>query len=862
MHGDITRSTFDPALERTAVRQQQGRVLLDAEWNEQRDIELHDVRTARADIVGDAAAPVGDDGFEVTANGAGDGLDVSAGRFYVDGIRCVNHDGGPVPDLPTAAGRYLVYLDVWERPITAIEDPSIREVALGGPDTAIRTELMARVRLLPVGSGGPVPDCTTAFAEWDTLLAGATGTLEVRVDTSAAPADPCLVPESAGYRGLQNLLYRFEIQDGNLDLTAPGGVGAGTPTFKWAQHNASVVASWGAPSGLEIEVDRLGPGGADGFSMGRWLEISVDDHDLDDRPGRLAKVDTIVENKIELEAQAGLAAELSAMYDVDQHPRVRRWDSDGALDLEAGNWIDVDNGIQIRFAAGASWRPGDFWIVPARTAVLPGTGDRHIEWPVDALGDPVPVRAHGKHHQYARLAIADFDGSTWTVPSDCRSFFAPLADLVTFDLRGGDGQHAPSGHWLPRPLTVGVSRGLHAVADRTVRFVASGGGELSVTEPSEDGVVGSAAASVTIDTDAEGLAQVWWRLGPGPVPEEPGDRYQPAAAQTVVAELLDDGGQAQHQQLRIHATPVDLFTLVAAGGDGQIGYPGETLELALRARVTAGLRPAAGRRVAFEVLSRMLDGEALDEFRGGSLHATAGLVTADPWPGGSRTVRAVVETDADGVAQVQWILGTEVGLPVQRVTATLLDADGGPTAHQTLFSAHLAVADEILWEPCDRLAKLVDPELDRHTVQEALDLFCDLLVGGEARVLIAGGDRPPVHVTTVVSVPDLDGVEVGLTQSFPSVPAIALRSALEVHTLGDEGPAPPIVTLKGKVSASSTEGGTRVRWHLEDDSRAWLANEIATRAIDQMVLRVTLRPALLGRPGLLTDWSGGFRVRA
>lgn len=50
----------------------------------------------------------------------------------------------PVPALegeaPIAAGTYLAYLDVWHRLITVLEDASVREVALGGPDTTTRTK--------------------------------------------------------------------------------------------------------------------------------------------------------------------------------------------------------------------------------------------------------------------------------------------------------------------------------------------------------------------------------------------------------------------------------------------------------------------------------------------------------------------------------------------------------------------------------------------------------------------------------------------------------------------------------------------------------------------------------------------------
>ncbi|MBT3222635.1 MAG: hypothetical protein HN348_26465, partial [Proteobacteria bacterium] len=83
-------------------------------------------------------------------------LSLSAGRFYVRGACCQNDRQVPLdnqrdlPDtpLPKKDGVYLAYLDAWERVLTASHDPQLREVALGGPDTAVRTQRIAQVRLL------------------------------------------------------------------------------------------------------------------------------------------------------------------------------------------------------------------------------------------------------------------------------------------------------------------------------------------------------------------------------------------------------------------------------------------------------------------------------------------------------------------------------------------------------------------------------------------------------------------------------------------------------------------------------------------------------------------------------------------
>ena len=56
MKGDFTRWTFDPQKRFSQVLMQQGRVQLDADWNEQTSILLHYLRTLAAHIIGRACA--------------------------------------------------------------------------------------------------------------------------------------------------------------------------------------------------------------------------------------------------------------------------------------------------------------------------------------------------------------------------------------------------------------------------------------------------------------------------------------------------------------------------------------------------------------------------------------------------------------------------------------------------------------------------------------------------------------------------------------------------------------------------------------------------------------------------------------
>lgn len=63
MNGDFSRDTFHPAHRYARVLMQQGRVLLDADWNEQTSILLHQLRTLARDLMGAHAGP--GDGFRI-----------------------------------------------------------------------------------------------------------------------------------------------------------------------------------------------------------------------------------------------------------------------------------------------------------------------------------------------------------------------------------------------------------------------------------------------------------------------------------------------------------------------------------------------------------------------------------------------------------------------------------------------------------------------------------------------------------------------------------------------------------------------------------------------------------------------------
>jgi len=583
--------------------------------------------------------------------------------MYVGGTLCENEHITPYgrqPHLPAppmigGGGAYLVYLDVWQRHITALEDDAIREKALNGVDTATRAQTLWQVRWL--STPGPV-GCLMPLAAYEAATATPTGTMAARVQPGGSANGPCVVPSTAGYRRLENQLYRVEVHDsGNL----------GTATFKWSRENGTVVARWESQNVDQITISSAGRDTFLGFGTGDWVELTDDENDLLGQSGTLVRLLSVSDNILTLETAT--ATGTTDMTDFHTRPKVRRWDSPGALQPADSDWFDLEDGVQVRLGSG-SFRCGDYWLIPARQ----NTGD--IEWPVDdSSGDPVLCAPAGIEHSYCRLAVATHDGSAWTAIDDCRPLFPPLTELVQMFYVSGDGQEALPDTELDRALQVGVSNGRHPVAGARVRFQRIAGDGV-LLPGSDDEESGSASERVVI-TGPDGIAECRWRLG---APSGP-------RTHSVEAVLLDAAADPEHLPIRFTARlslashvyydgdpcPVlaDAYTvqdaidtlagqaaITAWQGDGQKADPGTPLPLPLEVMVASACGPVADALVRFTPAA------------GGRVGETAADLAAAT-PGAP----AEVTTGPAGVAGVSWQLDPDPDLDCQRLEAELISAD-------------------------------------------------------------------------------------------------------------------------------------------------------------------------------------------
>ena len=443
MRGDFSRQTFDPARHYNGVLQQQGRVQLDADWNEAEAIALYRDQTTARDVIGLTGAPRVEPGFRITATGAN--LQIARGHFYLDGILCENEQDVLIsaqPDLPGAAlpdtdGVYLAYLEVWERHVGPAEAPELREKALGGVDTTTRSQTVCQVKLLSLPTTGAAATCAGVMPEWTALLAQADpspaqiGRMRARTSPEGVTSDPaCVLPPSAGFKGLENQLYRVEIHRGG---------DRGAASFKWSRENGSVATPIKNINGLELDVEEVNKDDKLAFSAQQWVEIMDASLDLRQQRGELFQVANVEGARRRITLAGGPLPAL----DPQRARTLRRWEQAGALasadgvGLDAADWITLEDGIQVRFEPGI-YKTGDYWLIPARSAVSIETG--HIEWPQDNTVDPpVPGASapHGNKHHFARLGVFQRQGGNWSAlagAGDCRIVFPPLTQLTAGDV--------------------------------------------------------------------------------------------------------------------------------------------------------------------------------------------------------------------------------------------------------------------------------------------------------------------------------------------------------------------------------------------------------------------------------------------
>ncbi|MFF5923308.1 DUF6519 domain-containing protein [Streptomyces flavochromogenes] len=802
MQGDFSRWTFAPQEAYRSVLLQQGRVLLDADWNEHAAITAHHDEVRTTDLVGPSGGPLSGAGFAIVdAEGERpratlwEDLRITQGRYYVEGmvveapsapkpggsdeaapfvgwpldhqphVRAIADDM-PFPD-PGENGRYVALLDVWTHLVTADEQPALLEPALGGPDTTNRAQTVWQVRLqeLPEGTAHEALHEHGHFRATPRTMAAA-------LRQAPRDLDPCQVnPASGGYLGLENQLYRVQIHESGA-----------TPTFLWSRENGSVVAALtaiadGADSDADdmtvLTLDREGRDEELSIRKDNIVEVTSVDLQMRRQPGFLATAGAPQGLLLPVRWTGPAPASLAAL---GRTPLVRRWEGI----LPVGEQLqDLEDGIQVRFPGGGTLSSGDHWLIPARTTrQVYGQSTRagSIDWP-EGDGQGTPRIPHGPLPRTTPLAVLTREDTGWSLESDCRRLFPALTAMTTLDLAGGDGQQALPGTPLPQAVRV-IARNGGLPLSGLVRF-STQGGRLTGSE----GVDGE---DVDEPTGSGGVAEVTWTLDPHGPPTQMlwatllDHQGAPTGAPLVVTAGLSTASQVAwvppsdceglpqpptvQNALHRLATRRELRLL---GGDGQhLGPQDIVLPRAVRAVVDSGCGPVEGA----VVVATGTNG--------------ARVAKADDGPPPATLPADSTETDDDTTGEkgtVAFWWQPAPGADSDTLQLQLSDGTGTPLTVTAQKISERADASQVAWIPPSQC------DLQNPTVKDALDL---LAKRSQLRVIEGDGQLPGLLPMPLLK--PVRAVLENLCGPVPNVKVIATASsrALVARKTGSTPPNP------------------------------------------------------------------------
>jgi hypothetical protein len=483
MSSDKSRSPSDRYYDYTGVVSQQGRVIVDRDFNALQNIIDSRVEADALDIIGPCGTP--DDGFAISLIQAsppsvlhspptGHSLDflIAPGTMYVGGQRVVfppRPAGHPItysyfdqPDWisPTEPASFqfsateLVYLHLWELEVSAVEDPDLLDAALGGVDTTQRLRLLRRVRRRQISSA----DCTAAWqqltAAWlaggqfldpQSLALLPQAKLQVSFVQAAGFVDPCDPVATGGYLGAENQLIRVQIA-----LSDPSNPASGRVVV-WGYDNSSFMYRVAAvkSSGTMLQLTRDPPDAFHIPGTGQVVEILRTAVILETDPDttdplhqrsitRCVAEPTGVLAKLARPygpAQSGdptnylvLDQPLPDEYLSDPNPLfVRVWQAELPIGAAGGTVELVDpatqttTGIDVTISVpqNEALWPGSYWLI----AVRPSTPQ--AAYPERLLIAPQPP--DGPRQWACPLAVIDWRRA---VVTDCRCLFDNLVELT------------------------------------------------------------------------------------------------------------------------------------------------------------------------------------------------------------------------------------------------------------------------------------------------------------------------------------------------------------------------------------------------------------------------------------------------
>ena len=253
MKGSISRFSYHPKARYSNVAQVQGGMVTDADLTEAgqlhqaRDEALGAVTVHSGTPAADGAVLI-DDGIPalvegwIIAEGKQGALRGASGNPPANALSLFT-DQADLPLGPEPGnGRALLYADLWERPIFALQDTYLADPGLHGAETTYRTRTMTQLKSLPLLG----PDALDKAQEMLRVGAGpfaGIGTARATVtpkstEIAVDDCDPCADQINAE-QALPNALFRLEVISVQDDAQGKPI----TAQLAWSMENAAAIES-------------------------------------------------------------------------------------------------------------------------------------------------------------------------------------------------------------------------------------------------------------------------------------------------------------------------------------------------------------------------------------------------------------------------------------------------------------------------------------------------------------------------------------------------------------------------------------------------------------------------------------------
>lgn len=449
MKGDFSRFDFDSKTNTRGMLHQQGRVLLDEDWNDQTRLAVRWQDEAGRAAMGPCIAAVAEahkDSLKIlSASPSAGGIDVTfhPGQAWIDGqlafwrqdlgatrplVRTAAYLEGAPADPGATGTRDAVVLELHRESVSGYQVPlEMIEPALGGVDTTERMWTSLRLRMLRLASNESCADASGRLKQLGDLTRR--GTLTATLQPTEQTDGDCPVTEGGGYVGLEHHLIRIEIAEVESGLA---------PRFKWSRFNGGLVArarfnaSEGTAS-LTHNTQAVTRSGSDRFYMEVVEPVpsgsaggSPAPDEASSRAERWQVVygATVSLSGDELELPDP-GDELFGSIPADDSGRtyfIRLWDGIETIQSfpQQPEPRELYEGIRLEFHRDGDYVSGDYWTFTVRA------GGISTEETLLSAAPP-----EGLDRVYVPLAIVNWasgDATTREI-TDCRLVFPPLTDL-------------------------------------------------------------------------------------------------------------------------------------------------------------------------------------------------------------------------------------------------------------------------------------------------------------------------------------------------------------------------------------------------------------------------------------------------